>query len=79
MKTWKKIKKSTGVCAALFLYVTATGAYLLPRNYEMGNTEKYLTLGVSYVIVFLLWLVLRKKEQLQRRRREAEHYDHLKQ
>lgn len=74
----KKVKKSTWVCTALFLYVTATGAYLLPRNMEMGNTEKYLTLGVSYVIVFLLWLVLRKKEQMQRKRKEEDHYRQLK-
>lgn len=73
----KKLKKSTWVCLALLLYVTATGAYLLPRNNEMGDTEKYLTLAVSYVIVLLLWLVLKKKEKMQRRRREEEHYDNL--
>lgn len=74
----KKIKKSTWLIAALFLYVSATGAYLLPRNTEMGDTEKYITLGVSYVIVFLLWLVLRKKEKMQQRRREEDHYNQLK-
>ncbi|MBP6065217.1 hypothetical protein [Bacteroides sp.] len=74
----KKVKKSTWVCLALFLYVTATGAYLLPRNTEMGNTEKFVTLGVSYLIVFLLWLVLRKKEEMKRRRREEEHHNQLK-
>lgn len=74
----KKIKKSTWVASALFLYVSATGAYLLPRNTEMGEWEKYLTLGISYIIVFLLWLVLKKKEQMQRRRKEQEHYDQLK-
>ena len=74
----KKVKKSTWVCLALFLYVTATGAYLLPRNTEMGNTEKFVTLGVSYLIVFLLWLVLWKKEEMKRRRREEEHHNQLK-
>lgn len=74
----KKFKKSTWLCAALLLYVSATGAYLLPRNTEMGDMEKYLTLGVSYVIVLLLWLVLKKKEKMQQRRREEEHYDNLK-
>ena len=74
----KRFKKSTWVCVALFLYVTATGAYLLPRNFEMGNLEKYLTLAVSYVIVFLLWLVLKKKENIRRQRRKENHYNQFK-
>lgn len=68
----KKIKKSTGLALALFIYVTATAAYFLPRNSEISNTEKYVTVAVSYVIVFVLWLVLRKKEELQRKRREED-------
>lgn len=56
----------------LFIYVTATAAYLLPRNTVTSDTEKYLTLAGGYVIVLALWLVLRKKEKLQeQRRREA--------
>lgn len=74
----KKIKKSTWLVAALLIYVSATGAYLLPRNTEMGDMEKYLTLGVSYVIVVLLWFVLRKKEKMQQRRREQEKSNQLK-
>nr|WP_305067483.1 hypothetical protein [Jilunia laotingensis] len=62
----------------MLIYVSATAAYLLPRNTEMGDTEKYLTLAASYVIVFVLWLVLRKKEKLQQERKEREHYDNLK-
>ena len=30
--------------------------------------EKYLTVGLSYVIIALLWMVLRKKEKAQERR-----------
>lgn len=66
----KKIKKSTGLTLALLIYVSATAAYFLPRNTEISNTEKYLTVAASYIIVFVLWLVLRKKEELQRKRRE---------
>ena len=66
----KKIKKSTGLILALFVYVTITAAYFLPRNTEISSTEKYVTIAVSYVIVLVLWLVLRKKEELQRKRRE---------
>ena len=74
----KKVRKSTWVTVALLIYVSATAAYLLPRNTEMGDTEKNLTLAASYVIVFVLWLVLRKKEKLQQERKEREHYDNLK-
>lgn len=66
----KKIKKSTGLTLALFVYVTATAVYFLPRNTEISETEKYVTVVVSYVIVLVLWLVLRKKEELQRKRHE---------
>lgn len=68
----KKIKKTTGIVWALLVYVSATAAYLLPRNTEISLVEKYLTVGGSYLIVLLVWLLLRKKEQLQRRRNEDE-------
>ncbi len=66
----KKIKKSTGLTVALLIYVSATAAYFLPRNTEISDTEKYVTVAASYVIVLVLWLVLRKKEALQQRRRD---------
>lgn len=68
----KKLKKSTGLTVALLIYVSATAAYFLPRNTEISNTEKYVTVIASYVIVLGLWLVLRKKEELQRKRREED-------
>ena len=68
----KKIKKSTGVVIAFLIYVSVTAAYLLPRNTEVSQTEKYLTVAGSYVIVLLLWLVLRKKEQMRERRKEEQ-------
>lgn len=68
----KKLKKSTGLTVALLIYVSATEAYFLPRNTEISNTEKYVTVIASYVIVLALWLVLRKKEELQRKRREED-------
>lgn len=72
----KNLKKSTGLTLALLIYVTATAAYFLPRNTEIGNTEKYVTVAVAYVIVLVLWLVLRKKEELQRKRREEDNKLH---
>ena len=68
----KKLKKSTGLTVALLIYVSGTAAYFLPRNTEISNTEKYVTVIASYVIVLALWLVLRKKEELQRKRREED-------
>ncbi len=68
----KKLKKSTGLTVALLIYVSATAAYFLPRNTEISNTEKYVTVIASYVIVLALGLVLRKKEELQRKRREED-------
>lgn len=68
----KKLKKSTGLTVALLIYVSATAAYFLPRNTEISNTEKYVTVIASYVIVLALWLVLRKKEELQRKRRKED-------
>ena len=70
----KKIKKSTGLTLALLIYVSATAAYFLPRNTEISDTEKYVTVAASYLIV--LWLVLRKKEALQRKRFEEDNKQH---
>ncbi|WP_148371652.1 hypothetical protein [Bacteroides bouchesdurhonensis] len=74
----KKIRKSTKVAIAFFIYVSVTAAYLLPRNTEVSNTEKWLTVAVSYVIVLFLWLVLRKKEQMRERRNKDEQSIHSK-
>ena len=74
----KKIRKSTGVALAFLIYVSVTAAYLFPRNTEVSLTEKIITVAVSYVIVLLLWLVLRKKEQMRERRKKDEQSIHLK-
>lgn len=63
----KKWSKSKWLPLVLLVYVTATAVYLLPRNTEISTGEKYWTIGFAYLIVFALWLVLRKKEQLRRR------------
>lgn len=72
----KKIKKSTGLTLALLIYVSATATYFLPRNTEISDTEKYVTVAASYLIVFVLWLVLRKKEALQCKRFEEDNKQH---
>ena len=69
----KKIKKSTWMPLALLVYTTAMAAYLLPKNSEISDTEKWVTFGASYGIIALLWYVLRLKERrLEKRNKEIE-------
>lgn len=64
----RRYKKSVLLPLVLFLYTTVMAVYFLPRNSEISSTEKWLTVAGSYVIIVLLWFVLRKKEQLAERR-----------
>ena len=69
----KKLRKSTWMPLALLAYTTAMAAYFLPKNSEISDTEKWVTFGASYVIVGLLWYVLRMKEKrLEQRNKEIE-------
>ncbi len=52
----------------LLIYTTGMAIYFLPRNTEISDTEKWLTIGAAYLIVALLWWVLRKKEKLMEQR-----------
>ena len=61
----RKYRKSTWLPLALFVYTTAMAIYFLPRNTQVSDTEKYLTLGFSYVVIALLWWVLCQKEKRQ--------------
>lgn len=66
----KMIKKSTVITLALFVYVSLSAGYFLPKNTVISNAEKYLTVVISYIIVAIIWLVLVKKEK-----RQQEHHD----
>ena len=69
----KKLKKSTWMPLALLVYTTAMAVYFLPKNSEISDTEKWVTFGASYVIIGVLWYVLRLKEQrLEKRNKEIE-------
>ena len=69
----KKLKKSTWMPLALLIYTTAMAAYFLPKNSEISTTEKWVTFGASYVIIGVLWYVLRLKERrLEKRNKEIE-------
>lgn len=41
----RKYKKSTWLPVALFIYTTIMAVYFIPRNTEIGNAEKYVTIG----------------------------------
>ncbi len=62
-----RMRKSTKIAVAFLIYISVTAAYLLPRNTEIDRTEKYLTIAGAYIVVLLLWWVLRKKEQIRER------------
>lgn len=66
----KRYRKSNWLTILLLVYVTTMAVYLVPRNTETSDTEKYITVAVSYVIVLLLWFVLRRKEKLADERKK---------
>ena len=61
---------------ALLVYTTGMALYFLPKNSEISDTEKWVTFGASYLIIGLLWIVLRAKEKrMEQRNKEIEkHY-----
>lgn len=63
----RKIRKSTWLSLALFAYMTIMALYFLPKNTEIDTTRKWLTVLVGYLIVLVLWLVMRKKENMRRK------------
>ena len=69
----RKFRKSTWMPLALLVYTTAMAIYFLPKNTESSETEKWVTFGASYLIIGLLWYVLRLKEKrLEKRNKEIE-------
>lgn len=66
----KKYKRSVWLPLLLLLYTTGMAIYFLPRNTEISDTEKYCTIGFSYVIIALLWFLLRRKEKMAEKREE---------
>ena len=69
----RKFKKSTWMPLALLVYTTAMAIYFLQKNSEISDTEKWVTFGASYVIVGLLWYVLRLKEKrMEQRNKDIE-------
>lgn len=66
------LKKTNLTLAVLAIYTAAVYIYFFPRNNEMSDTEKWLTVGASVVMLALLWLLLRRRNKLRREREESE-------
>ena len=62
------IKNPNITVAILAVYTAGMYIYLFPKNTEMTNNEKWATIGVSVVILALLWVLLRRKSKLRRKR-----------
>jgi Ca2+/Na+ antiporter len=67
----KKLRKANIIAGALFIYTTVVAIYFLFFLDRENTMEHYLTIGFSYLIIYVLWLVLRKKEQLAQKRKEG--------
>lgn len=59
----KRLKKSTGITLALLVYVSLTAAYFLPRNSEITTCDKWFAAGAAYLVVLLVWQLMRYKER----------------
>jgi hypothetical protein len=64
------LKNPNVTIAILAIYTAAMYIYLFPKNMEMTDTEKWVTVGVSVGILALLWVLLRRRNKLRKEREE---------
>ncbi|MBO7301766.1 MAG: hypothetical protein J6U58_03555 [Bacteroidaceae bacterium] len=64
------LKNPNVTIAILAVYTAGMYIYLFPKNTEMTNCEKWVTVGVSIGILALLWFLLRRKKKLRQEREE---------
>lgn len=64
------LKNPNTTVAILAIYTAIMYIYLFPKNTEMSNTEKWVTIGVSVGILALLWVLLRRRNRLRKEREE---------
>lgn len=65
-----KPRKSTWLCVAILVYATIMAVCFLPTS-TATTTEKWLSGVGSYVLVGLLWIVMRKKEKMAEKRNNS--------
>ena len=63
-------KKHKLIVGLLFVYVTGMFIYFFPRNNEMSDVEKWAVVGVSYLMLVVLWFVLKKRDKLRSKHRD---------
>lgn len=64
------LKNPNTTVAILAIYTAIMYIYLFPKNTEMANTEKWITIGVSAGMLVLLWVLLRRRNKLRKEREE---------
>lgn len=64
------LKNPNATVAILAVYTAIMYIYLFPKNTEMTDTEKWVTIGVSVGILALLWVLLRRRNKLRKEREE---------
>ena len=64
------IKNPNTTIVLLAIYTAIMYIYLFPRNTEMSNTEKWITVGVSVIMLILLWFLLRRRNKLRKERED---------
>ena len=69
------LKNPNLTVAVLAVYTAVVYIIFFPRNNEMSDTEKWLTVGASLVMLALLWVLLRRRSRLRREREENEKKD----
>ncbi len=62
------LKNPNITVAVLAIYTAIMYIYLFPKNNEMSNTEKWVTIAVSCGILVLLWVLLRRRKKLSEER-----------
>lgn len=63
-------KKHKLIVGLLFVYMTGMYIYFFPRNNEMSNVEKWAIVAVSYLLLVILWFVLKRRDTLRSRRED---------
>ena len=63
-------KKHKLIVGLLFVYMTGMYIYFFPRNNEMSDVEKWVIVGVSYLLLVILWFVLKRRDRLRGRRED---------
>ena len=69
------LKNPNLTVAVLAVYTAVVYIIFFPRNNEMSDTEKWLTVAASVVMLALLWVLLRRRDRLRREREENEKKD----